>query len=375
MSNDELSDSDFIADDGIAEDSVSLDEVIALNDELVALMESGVPLEVGLQQFGRQHKGVAAHIATRLSARMSRGESLLSALQAEQSGLPRAYCVMVEAGLRSGRLTVALEAMTEFARNLRELRRRLGLALLYPLIVCLLAYGLFVGILLPFSVHRLLPIFQDFGVEPHPILGFLGDATAHLSSWIWIPPALAVLLVVWWTQTSRAQLLEFRGLSRPLGWLPGMQRIGRDFRFSNMAELMALMVQHQIPLPDALVLAADATSTKPVRRIARKLAETLRTGQAIKPNAAVATMLQQRQFPPFLKWLLSHDKTGDQLATAMHQASQMYRNRAEYRVEWLRVVFPSVASVVIGGTVTLAYVLILMLPFTTLIKSLATAGE
>ena len=57
------------------------------------------------------------------------------------AALPATYRAVVEAGLRSGRLSAALEDLAAYARNFAELRQAVGLALLYPMLVLLLAWA------------------------------------------------------------------------------------------------------------------------------------------------------------------------------------------------------------------------------------------
>ena len=115
--------------------AVTIDQLIALNDEIVALTRAGVPLERGLLDLGSDVPGRLGRIATALGERMSRGESLSEALASSGGGVPRVYRAVVEAGLRSGRLPVALEGLSAYARGYAEARRSIGLALWYPLMV------------------------------------------------------------------------------------------------------------------------------------------------------------------------------------------------------------------------------------------------
>src|SRR3954469_24336539 len=125
--------------------AIGLEDLIALNDEIAALVRAGVPLERGLLDVGGDLRGRLRAIATALGERMSRGASLPQALEAEGERIPRVYRAVVEAGLRTGRLAVALEGLARFARGVAELRRVVGLALIYPLLVMVVAYTLFVG--------------------------------------------------------------------------------------------------------------------------------------------------------------------------------------------------------------------------------------
>ena len=142
---------------GLGAGRVTIDHLIALNDEIVAMTRAGVPIEQGLLDLGSDVPGRLGRIAKALGERMSRGEGLTEALAASGVGAPRVYRAVVEAGVRSGRLSVALEGLSSYARGYSEARRSIGLALWYPLVVLALAYALFLGLattLMPRFVGR-----------------------------------------------------------------------------------------------------------------------------------------------------------------------------------------------------------------------------
>jgi len=90
---------------------MNLDDLIALNDEIAALVRAGVPLEMGLAELGGDLPGRLGRFATALAQRTAQGESLAQAIAGDAGQLPQAYRAVVEAGVRAGRLPAALEAV------------------------------------------------------------------------------------------------------------------------------------------------------------------------------------------------------------------------------------------------------------------------
>src|SRR5271155_2418897 len=93
--------------------SITIDQLLALNAEMAALVRAGVPLERGLVVTGRDLKGRRGAITTALARRLNRGESLSDALAGERESIPPLYCAVVEAGARSGQLSIALEGLAK----------------------------------------------------------------------------------------------------------------------------------------------------------------------------------------------------------------------------------------------------------------------
>ncbi len=121
--------------------AITIDELLALNAEIAALVRAGIPLERGLIVAGRDLKGRLERVAAALAQRLDRGESLHDALGRESASIPPLYRAVVEAGARSGQLPIALEGMARYVRGYSEARAAIGVALWYPLLVLSLAYA------------------------------------------------------------------------------------------------------------------------------------------------------------------------------------------------------------------------------------------
>jgi general secretion pathway protein F len=344
--------------------TVPIEELVALNDEIAALVRAGIPLELGLKELSGSTDRAVDTITKALAERMQRGASLPEALRAEKSAIPDMYRTVVEAGLRAGRLPAALEAVSNFGRELLDLRQRIGLALLYPVIVMALAYGLFVVFLVD-ALERFRETYELFRIEPGPFLATAVDCAAWVRDWWWAPLVILAAGFVWWMTTAGASLLDFSGPARPLRLLPGIGRIAAYFQFANFSELLALLVEHEVPLSEALLLSADATLDVAGRETARELALQVERGSTpALPSRALASL------PPFLAWVLGGAGRGQGLARLLRHAATIYRRRAINLCNWFKLTFPVTAAIVFGGGATLLYALTIFGPLSSFWKTL-----
>jgi general secretion pathway protein F len=259
------------------------------------------------------------------------------------------YRRVVEAGLRAGRLPVALEAISNYARELVELRRKITLALLYPLILAALAYSLFVVFIVD-MVERFRETYELFHIPIHWSLASVIYVAEAAARWWWAPPALMAVAVAWWMATGGASILSFSGPARPLAWIPGVGLISRCFQIANFTDLLALLVDHEVPLPEGLRLSADATGDARLQRSAGLLAASIERG-----NPASSSHNGRFGLPPFLFWVLTRGAAGGGLARLLRHAGAIYRRRAMTLANWFKLVFPIVTALVIGGGVTMLY--------------------
>jgi general secretion pathway protein F len=342
--------------------NLRLDELIALNDEIVALVRGGVPLGRGLLGFGDDVAGRLGKVSRALGQELERGASLSTALERVGPSLPQTYRAVVEAGLRAGRLPSALEDLADYARGFADLRRAAGQALIYPMLVLMFGYGLFLAFLIVL-VPRIADAFETLGVRSSPYVRLFeqAGATAHL--WGPILPAAVGLGVGMWLWVGRARGLD---ATRALRWVPWMTSIMRDWRTANFAGWLGMMSQHGVPLPEALELAGQSAGDRPLAKWAHQSAAQVRSG--VDTELAFA---QQPGVPPLLVWLMALGAHQGTLTQVLLHADELYRRRAQMRAERLRVFLPTVLLVAIGGCSALLYVLTVYLPWSQLLNSIA----
>jgi general secretion pathway protein F len=343
--------------------AIALDDLIALSDEMAALSKSGVPLERGLLNLGQEIPGELGRTTRRLAQRLERGESLDQALAAEEGSFPRVYRTVVQAGLKAGHLPTALEGLAVAARRLAELRRAVGLAIVYPLVVFLLAYGLFVFFIMHMA-PELQKAYDGFQIARHPLLDGLARLGETVVWWGPIAPTLVLVLgIIWWRQSGRAMLVNPGRTAALFGWIPWVGKLLLYSRAAMFAEVLALLLEHRVALDEALLLAADASGDARMIESVRRLAQAVRDGRPLHENVA--------GLPPILTWLLAtqpHDAT---LLTAARHAAEGYSWQASHQAEKIRLFFPVLATICVAGLVTLLYSLTLYVPWSNLLRSLA----
>jgi general secretion pathway protein F len=346
--------------------SITIEQLIALNDEITALVRSGIPLERGLMMAGRDLRGRLGRIARALATRLGRGESLVEALDGEKRSVPPLYRAVVEAGVRAGRLPVALEGMSRYVRGYSEARSAIGIALWYPLLVICVAYALFVG-LLAIVVPKLVEAFESLRLSlPAPLqwLSWLGQS---LDYWWPVGPILLVLAILAWFATGRAAGFHSRGW----GWLklfPWMRSLLNDYETANFCELLALLLEHRVAYPRAVVLAAEATGDARLITAMHELAAGMTRGEAVKPALAA---VEQRALAPMLRWVLATGQDQGSLVCGLQHLTDVYRKRAVYQAEKLYTFLPIVLLFAVGAGATLLYGLALFVPVIEMLRELS----
>lgn len=341
---------------------MTLDDLIALNDEMAALVRCGVPLEAGLAELGADLPGRLGRFAALLAQRTARGESLAQAITAEAGQLPPSYRAVVEAGIRAGRLPAALESVASSARRLSETHRAAVIAATYPLLVALVAWG---GLILFTCVEapRFAAAFRSLSVPGHQVFDAL--AWVGRGAWYWgpiLPVAVVLLATAWCLTCTRAAAIEGRWGDWFFGRIPWMGRMVQCSRTAAFLELLALLVENETPLPEAMVLAAEASGDPSTLRSARQMAAAIEHGQA-QPAPG------EGMFPPLVNWLLMAAGRDGTLLSALRHGAAVYHRRARHQSDLVRLLLPMFLTVAVAGTVTALYALTLVAPYAAMFRA------
>jgi general secretion pathway protein F len=353
---------------------MSLDDLVALNDEIAGLVRAGVPLDLGLAGWSRDLSGGLRKTAATLGDSVSQGRSLGDSLADENLHIPPVYRAVVTAGLRSGRLPAALEALSVSAGHLKQLRGAIVLATIYPLLLVGIAYFLFL-LLLWLALPAVLAVYDK---TPPRALVVANEAAAKIFSglpipgtdrvvpYALLPPLVLVIAVaVWWQRTRRAMVIDAGAAVRWLAWIPLAGRAVREAREAAMAEIFGLLVDHGVPLPEAMRLAATCTSDPRIAASATQLAAEIERGQIPKRER-----LEAAGVPPVLALLMATGARQQTLAAMATQAAETYRTRVVRDVGWLADWLPVWLILIVGSTVGLVYSLAFFVPFSQFMQSL-----
>ena len=186
--------------------SITLDQLVALNDEIAALTRAGVPLDQGLCALGRDLPGRLGKSAAALGQRLHRGESLERAFEQMGETFPEVYQAVLIAGLRSGQLPAALEGIAATTRRVAQLRRSMIVSMVYPLIVLLVA-----SLVLWFTSIQTQPVvfevYATLDLEPPRWYELVHWVSLRISTILNVTWILVTILCVLWLIRSGNVLL------------------------------------------------------------------------------------------------------------------------------------------------------------------------
>ena len=221
---------------------------------LSSLLAAGVPLSRALVILQKEATGVAAKTQWKeVHDLVVDGLSLANAMAKFPVTFPRVYTAMVEAGEAGGFLDVVLAQIAEFQSRDKELRSKVLTAMLYPVILLVLALVVLTVLLVFFipkfqtvfaSIHGSLPLITQLIIGASHLLRSYGLLVAAAAV------AIGVALRTWFVSEKGKRVWE-GGILR----LPLVGPLIAQFAMARFCRMLGTLIGAGVPLVQGLNVA------------------------------------------------------------------------------------------------------------------------
>ncbi len=248
--------------------------------ELANLLAAGVPLSKALSILGRE--------ATREGAKkqwqaihdlVSEGTSLADAMAQYPKTFPSVNVAMVRAGETGGFLDLVLKQIADFRNREQELLGKVRSALVYPIILAVMATGILI-FLLTYFIPKFAAMFVEFGGA----LPALTQAIVGLSDFVikyWLVLVILVVGTVVWVRRAVSQEQGRKTMERIFLKTPLFgTAIGR-FALVRFCRMLGTLVQSGVPLITGLRTAKEAIGNEVLAETVTDAIEKVQRGQSL----------------------------------------------------------------------------------------------
>lgn len=327
----------------------------ALYRELGALMRAGVPAVGALDLLLEAHPepGVGTVLAG-LRDRIREGESFAQALPEVGREVSAFEVALLQTGQRTGQLGAMLDQMADYLEEQGRLREGILSAMLYPLLVVVLA--LVIGVIMVATIlPRLAGLFAESGTSL--------PATTQLL--IWFGDAGRIPLIVVFLIILAAVVGIIRRLREPahrIRWERRMRRIpvirrGYQLVVSiRFTRTLVMLLRGGVPLVDGLPLAGEASGSS---WLAAHMAE---GNEAVRQGRSVPDVLAECPWigAGLPAWYRAGEASGD-LNGLLEQAARRFQDQWETLLQrFIRLIEP--ALILIVGVFVLLVALAILQP-------------
>jgi type IV pilus assembly protein PilC len=260
--------------------SVSIRDFLLFNQELSALVRAGLPIMASLDILLERRKNPTFKQALLdIRDRVRSGESLSEAFEAQGDLFPSLYSASLASGERSGEMASVLARYIAYTQKVLTIQRKVISALIYPLILLVLATAL-IALMVFFIIPKFSSFLFEMGAElPLITQVMFKGANFCKDQWQIILGALVVTVVgiLWWRRTENGMV----ALDRFKLNLPLVGRVMRNYAQNRFTRTLETLQAGGIPLVTSLDLAAHAVGSALFEKELLKVTGKVREGQAL----------------------------------------------------------------------------------------------
>ena len=296
--------------------------VLEVTRAIAALLRAGLPVARALSAAAHVTADDMREAIGAVRARVERGESLATALEAYPTLFPPLYAGLVRAGERAGDLTGAFNRLAEQLEREERLRARMLSLAIYPIVLAVAGSAALV-VLAFFVLPRFAELLRGTGATlPASTAFVLGVATTLRQGW---PVLLALvvatpLLLTWLRRTDDGRAFA----SRALLALPVLGDLRRQALSARTARLLGVLTGGGAPLVTALDGAVESLDDPLARQAVEGVRARVREGVAL--HAAVEG---SGFFHPLLARLVGVGEESGRLQDFLLKAAEIFEERTD----------------------------------------------
>lgn len=319
---------------------LSAEESAELGGQIAELAKAGLPLAPGLRAMAKELPRRRTSRALRqIAQQLDSGADVSSAISSLDRTLDPHVRGLILAGVGSGRLPEVMEQFVGVERKRLELRRRVALSLAYPallLSVLLLVFMFFSSWVVP-GLHDLFDEFEmDLPVSTVMAMWVAGPGMRVIAAAA-VLGAAGFILLVSMRGSARAQWILYS--------IPVIGPMWRARRLVAFSRLMSLLLDQQIPLPEALRLTAHGLDECDFSVLCRRLAVQVESGRTLSE-----CLPEFRQFPATMWPIVEWGQRVPDLPAALEVAAELFERRLRSLLAlWETILPPIVFLIVCGG--------------------------
>ncbi|MGH8446428.1 MAG: type II secretion system inner membrane protein GspF [Solimonas sp.] len=329
-------------------------ELALFTRQLAILVRSGLPLDEALTAVSEQSESKRVkRVALGVRAGVIEGNALAHSLNQFPNAFPPLFRATVEAGEQSGKLDYILERLADYVERRQVLKSRVSLALIYPVILTVVAIGVVVA-LLTYVVPQVVGVFDSIGAQLPILTRMLIAVSNFLREWgIYLLILMGAGAFVF-TRMMRA--LPFR--RRVHGFMLRLPLIGRLTRGANTGRFtrtLGILFGSGVPILDAMRIGTQVVSNLPMREAIDDAAAKVREGATLSRSLAASKL-----FPPITVHLIASGESSGRLDEMLDRSAENQEREVEMLVQTTVSIFEPVLIVVMGGIVLLIVLAILV---------------
>ncbi|NLO24283.1 MAG: type II secretion system F family protein [Fibrobacter sp.] len=310
-----------------------------------SMTSAGLPMLQCLNILEEQMENPALkEVVHKVAQSINGGASLADSLAQHPKVFDKLYCNMVAAGEAGGILEGILLRLADYQEANERTKRKVKKAMMYPVIVFLVAIGAVVA-LLTFVVPTFANMFTDMGAELPGPTQLVMDMSNMIKDYalLWIVLIVASIVVIRTILKVPAFRLKFDTI---LLKLPKLGDLLTKTAVARFGRTLGTLLNAGVSIIDALQVTAKTAGNTAVEKAIMRISQSIAGGKPI-----VEPMKEAGIFPPMVVQMTGvGEKTGD-LGGMLLKVADFYDEEVDAAVDSVTSMLEPIIIVFMGGAV------------------------
>ncbi len=315
------------------ESGPSRKDILNFTNQLAVMVRAGISLQDALESIASQmQKKRFRKILMDLKERIEAGQSFSQALGEHGDVFSDLYINMVAAAELSGSLSMMLQRLVEYLDHEAETRAQVITAMVYPLIIAIMAVSA-TTFLLIFVLPRFLTVFagkEHLLPGPTKIIMTISGFMRHY--WYVVFPSIVAVMGAFWyfihTRVGREwwDAMKLR--------IPLLRRVCNCLYITRGLHTMGVLTNAGVPILDTIAITARVTGNQLFEHMWQGVHDEVRQGKKIAPSLSPYKLM-----PTGVIQMISSGEESGTLAEVLKDVAEFYNRE-------LRTVIKTVTSMI-----------------------------
>jgi len=338
---------------------LSSSELSLLTRQMATLLDSSLTIEQTLNALIEESaEPLTREVLIGVKTEVTAGLSLSAALGTYEKSFPDFYCALVHGGEESGALPMVLQHLADYLDARQALQQKTSLALLYPILVTVVAVIIITGLLV-YVVPQVVQVFQ----QSHQKLPLMTRGLIAVSDFLRGYGLYLLAIIVGGSIAAHITLRRAtvrRQFDKFLLELPWLGTLIRGINTSRFASALAILVGGGVPLLSALGSGARVMTNVVMKEAVERAMERVREGTSL-----ARALGETKVFPPLLIHMVASGEVSGKLEQMLNRSAHLETQALERRLAvFLTLLEP--AMILFMGGVVLMIVLAVLMPIITM---------
>lgn len=339
--------------------------------QLSTLQDAGLPLLRSLQILEQQQKpGLMKNVLQGVVEEVEGGSSLSESMGKFPKAFNRLYVKMVNAGEIGGVLDIILQRLAEFMEKSERLKRRIKGALIYPIVVVVVALGILSAIMI-FIIPKFEEIFKDFGVELPWITvkmintsrWFVGTNTGQkYPGWLFVVVGLPAAFIL-------IKLIRKAGPGRAVTdimmlWTPIFGGLIKKSTIARFTRTLGTLISAGVPILEAVIITKETCGNYVFEKALQKVHDSIREGESF-----AQPLRESKTCDAIVVNMVDVGEESGEMDAMLLKIADNYDEEVDVAVQSLTKLIEPLLIVVLGGMVG-TIVVAMFMPMVAMLESL-----